>query len=47
MKKKSKLYFFLSEKYKKMYLHIMWISSGINAMFRTQLLNKYILRCKY
>lgn len=31
---------------KKVYLHSMWVSSGITAMFRTQLLNKYILRCK-
>ena len=46
-KKGESSFFFLSGKNKKkVYLHIIWISSGITAMFRTRLLNKYILRCK-
>lgn len=46
-KKRCLVLFFKWEVHlKKVYLHITWISSGITAMFRTQLLNKYILRCK-
>lgn len=49
LKKKKKVglpFFSELDLQKKVYLHSMWVSSGITAMFRTQLLNKYILRCK-